>query len=46
MFRYALTEQKRELQLMKEMVRSMRIGSVAGRAGLQDQIEDDEVINE
>ena len=32
--RYALTEQKRELQMMKEMVRSMRMGSVAGR-GLQ-----------
>ena len=41
--RYALTEQKRELQMMKEMVRSMRMGSVAGR-GLQDQIEDDEVM--
>ena len=43
MCRYALTEQKREIQLLKEMVRAMRLGT-GGVRGLQDQIEDDEVM--
>jgi len=41
--RYALTEQKRELQLLKELVRAMRISNPGVRA-LQDQIEDDDVM--
>ena len=44
MCRYALTEQKREIQLLKEMVRAMRLGGSGGVRGLQDQIEDDEVM--
>ena len=43
MCRYALTEQKRELQLLKELVRAMRISNPGVRA-LQDQIEDDDVM--
>ena len=35
--RYALTEQKRELQLLKELVRAMRISNPGARA-LQDQV--------
>ena len=42
--RYALTEQKRELQLLKEMVRSVRVGGAGTGRGLGDQLEDDEVI--
>ena len=42
--RYALTEQKRELQLLKEMVRSVRVGGAGTGRGLGDQLEDDEVM--
>ena len=42
-FRYALTEQKRELQILKEMVRTVRHGGGAVR-GIQDQMEDDEIV--
>jgi len=41
--RHALTEQKRELQLLKELVRAMRISNPGVRA-LQDQIEDGDVM--
>ena len=42
-YRYALTEQKREIQILKEMVRSSRHGGGTVR-GLQDQVEDDEIV--
>jgi len=41
--RYALTEQKRELTLVKELVRAMRLANPGVRA-LQDQIEEDDVM--
>jgi len=41
--RYALTEQKREMQLLKELVRAMRASNPGVRA-LQDQIEDDDIM--
>ena len=42
--RYALTEQKREIQCLKEMVRNVRLGGAGGVRGLQDQLEDDEIM--
>merc|ERR1719175_6961 len=41
--RYALTEQKRELTLVKELVRAMRLANPGVRA-LADQMEDDDVV--
>jgi len=41
--RYALTEQKRELTLVKELVRAMRLANPGVRA-LQDQFEEDDVM--
>jgi len=41
--RYALTEQKREIHLLKELVKAMRISNPNARA-LADQMEDDDVV--
>ena len=42
--RYALTEQKRELQCLKDLVRAMRLGNNGGVRGMPNELEDDEVM--
>lgn len=41
--RYALTEQKREIQMLRELVKAMRISNPNARA-IAEQIEDDDVV--
>jgi len=42
--RYALTEQKREVQLLKEMVRSIRVSNPPGIRAMADQLEENDVM--
>jgi len=42
--RYALTEQKREVQLLKEMVRSIRVSNPPGMRAMSDQMEENDVM--
>merc|ERR1719336_3387414 len=42
--RYALTEQKRELQCLKDLVRAMRLGNGGVRGMGPNDLEDDEVM--
>lgn len=42
--RYALTEQKREVQLLKEMVRSIRVSNPPGMRAIGDQMEENDVM--